>query len=113
MKTKRKFSAEFKAKVALKAVKGQMTLAELSTKYEINQNQICKWKQELLKNAGMAFTKERPEVAAEKREKELYPSLKTGSLHLQKQKRPTIPLPTAYSLNSRLNNSQTTSAPVQ
>lgn len=51
MKTKRKFSAEFKAKVALEAVKGQMTLAELSTKYEISQNQICKWKQELLKNA--------------------------------------------------------------
>ena len=51
MKTKRKFSAEFKAKVALEAVKGQMTLVELSTKYEINQNQICKLKQELLKNA--------------------------------------------------------------
>ena len=51
MKTKRKFCAEFKAKVALEAVKGQMTLAELPTKYEINQNQICKWKQELLKNA--------------------------------------------------------------
>ena len=48
MKTKRKFSAEFKAKVALEAVKGQMTLAELSTKYEINQNQICKWKRESL-----------------------------------------------------------------
>ena len=48
MKTKRKFSAEFKAKVALKAVKGQMTLAELSTKYEINQNQICKWKRDNL-----------------------------------------------------------------
>lgn len=30
MKTKRKFSAEFKAKVALEAVKGQMTLAELN-----------------------------------------------------------------------------------
>ena len=48
MKTKRKFSAEFKAKVALEAVKGQMTLAELSTKYEINQNQICKWKRDNL-----------------------------------------------------------------
>ena len=48
MKTKRKFSAEFKAKVALEAEKGQMTLAELSTKYEINQNQICKWKRDNL-----------------------------------------------------------------
>jgi transposase-like protein len=42
--TRRKFSAAFKAKVALEAVKNQKTLAELAKEYEVNPVMISQWK---------------------------------------------------------------------
>lgn len=48
--TRRKFSAGFKAKVALEAIKNQKTLAELSQQYEVNSVTISKWKAEFLEN---------------------------------------------------------------
>lgn len=53
--TRRKYTPEFKAKVALEALKEQSTLAELAKKYEVSQVMISRWKGELLKNAGAAF----------------------------------------------------------
>ena len=38
MKTRRRFSAEFKAKVALEAIKGHETVAELATRHELHPN---------------------------------------------------------------------------
>lgn len=55
--SRRKFSAAFKAKVALEAVKGQQTLAELSKKFEVNQVVISRWKTEFLENMSAAFEK--------------------------------------------------------
>jgi transposase-like protein len=46
--TRRKFSADFKAKVALEAIKNQKTLAELSQQYEVNAITIARWKAEFL-----------------------------------------------------------------
>ncbi len=40
--TRRKFTAAFKAKVAIEALKERMTLSELSEQYEIHPNQIQK-----------------------------------------------------------------------
>jgi len=56
--TRRKFSPEFKAKVALEAVKNQLTLSELSKKFEVNAVMISKWKGELLENMSSVFEKE-------------------------------------------------------
>ena len=53
--TRRKFSAEFKARVALEAVKNQKTLAELSHQFEVNVVTISKWKAEFLKNMSSIF----------------------------------------------------------
>lgn len=53
--TRRKHTAEFKAQVAIDALKEQSTLSELSTKYELSQAQISRWKAEFLKNAAAAF----------------------------------------------------------
>ncbi|EJF54491.1 Transposase [Saprospira grandis DSM 2844] len=39
-KKRRNFSSKFKTKVALEALKDQLTLAELATKYELHANQI-------------------------------------------------------------------------
>lgn len=55
--TRRKFSSSFKAKVALEAIKGQQTLAELATKFELSQVVISRWKAEFLANAGSVFDK--------------------------------------------------------
>lgn len=46
--TRRKFSPEFKAKVALEAAKEQLTLAQLSQKFEVNAVTISKWKSGVL-----------------------------------------------------------------
>ncbi len=53
--TRRKFTADFKAKVALEAIKNQKTLAELSQYFEVNSVTISKWKAEFLKNMSLAF----------------------------------------------------------
>ena len=48
MKDKRRnHSAAFKAKVALAAAKGDKTIAELASQYEVRPNQIAKWKKQL------------------------------------------------------------------
>ena len=44
MRTRRRFSAEFKAKVALEAIKGHETVAELASKHELHPTQIAGWK---------------------------------------------------------------------
>jgi transposase-like protein len=53
--SRRKFSADFKAKVALEAVKNQQTLAELALKFDVNPVMISKWKSEFLENMAAAF----------------------------------------------------------
>ena len=55
--TRRKFSAEFKARVVLEAIRNQKTLAELSLQYEINSVTISKWKSEFLENMAVVFEK--------------------------------------------------------
>ena len=44
MGTRRNFSAEFKAKVALEALVGDKTLAELAAKHNVHPNMITQWK---------------------------------------------------------------------
>jgi len=52
---RRKFSAEFKTKVAIEAIRGLKTLNELSSEYEVHPNQISKWKKQLLIQAPQIF----------------------------------------------------------
>lgn len=55
--TRRKFNSAFKAKVAVEAIRGQVTLAELSKKYEVNQVVIARWKAEFFANMSVVFEK--------------------------------------------------------
>ena len=48
-------SKEFKAKVALEALKGAQTLTELASRFKVHPNQIGQWKRQLAESAPLAF----------------------------------------------------------
>jgi putative transposase len=55
MPTRRRFSAEFKAKVAIEALKGQQTVNEIASAHGIHPNQVVAWKKQLLSGASDLF----------------------------------------------------------
>ena len=58
MSTKRRsFTAEFKAKVALEALREQATLNQIASRYEVTPVQVSQWKGQLLKGLPDAFVK--------------------------------------------------------
>lgn len=52
---RRNHKPAFKAKVALAALKGDRTLAELAEQFDVHQNQIQGWRKRLLENADAVF----------------------------------------------------------
>ncbi|MEM6844629.1 MAG: transposase [Bacteroidota bacterium] len=54
-KTRRKFTAAFKAQVAIEALKERATLSELAQRFELHPNQISAWKQEFLSKSASVF----------------------------------------------------------
>jgi len=55
MKTRRRFLAEFKAKVALEAIRGERTISELAMKYQLHPNQITQWKRQAIDKLAKVF----------------------------------------------------------
>ena len=64
MKTRRRFTADFKAKVALEAIQGHQTVAELATKHELHPTQITAWKREAIEKLAKVFDDKGTEVQA-------------------------------------------------
>ena len=52
---RRNHTPVFKSKVALAAIKGDKSLAELSQQFDVHANQITQWKNQLLERAGVVF----------------------------------------------------------
>lgn len=55
-RSRRTFSAEFKAKVALEAIKEVKTISELAQHYQVHPNVISLWKKEFLSKADQVFS---------------------------------------------------------
>jgi putative transposase len=54
-KQTRNFSAEEKTKIVLELLKEEVTISQLSSKYEVSSNSISYWKKQFLSNAAIAF----------------------------------------------------------
>ena len=61
---RRNHTPAFKAKVALAAIKGERTLAELAQQFDVHANQITQWRSQLLEGAADVFGDARPEASA-------------------------------------------------
>jgi transposase len=62
---RKKYSSEFKFKVALTALKNEHTTAELASQFEVSVAQISKWKNDLRQNGSEIFAKKRGPVKLE------------------------------------------------
>jgi putative transposase len=62
---RRSFTAEFKAKVALEAVRGQHTIAEIAQHYSVHPNQVSSWKRQALEHLREGFKDGRRRKAAD------------------------------------------------
>jgi len=71
---RRNHSPAFKAKVALAAVRGEKTLAELAQQFDVHANQITTWRMQLLEGAAGVFGSEGTTTSAE-------PAIDVKTLH--------------------------------
>jgi transposase-like protein len=53
---RKRYDAQFKARVALEAIKGERTLAEIASVYEVHGSQITKWKKQALEEMPKVFS---------------------------------------------------------
>ena len=65
MSTRRRFTADFKAHVALEALRGDKTIHEIASKHKIHTNQVSKWKRQALDGLGEVFANGSDKVGAD------------------------------------------------
>ena len=80
-KTRRNFTAVFKAKVATEAIKERDSLAELSKRFEVHPNMISKWKHEFQERSPELFEKKSKDTDSEVDLEKLY--AKIGQLEME------------------------------
>lgn len=81
---RKRYDKEFKAKVALEALKGEKMLQELAITYAVHPNMIALWKKQILEHASMLFEKEGKDKDvedAERKQGELYKQI--GQLQVE------------------------------
>ncbi len=56
MTTRRRFTADFKARVALEALRGDRTIQEIAAKHKVHPNQVSTWKRQAVDGLGEVFS---------------------------------------------------------
>ena len=54
--TRKRYAAEFKSRVALEAIRGELTLAELASKHGVHQTMIAQWKRQAIEGMASLFS---------------------------------------------------------
>jgi transposase-like protein len=67
---KKRYTAAFKSKVALEAIKGQRTISEIASEYEVHPNQVSQWKRQLRDGLENVFTDPHRSGRSEEKEKD-------------------------------------------
>ncbi len=107
---KKQYGAQFKAKVALEAIRGEKTVSELASQYEIHPTMINGWKRKILEQASQIFETEKPvkeiKEKAESQIDELYRQI--GKLKVERDflvdRSVQLGLPTEKPSNSHYEN---------
>jgi transposase-like protein len=79
--SRRKFSAKFKTRVALEAIKEQLTSQEIASKFEVHPTQITTWKKDFIKNASAAFESKNKGAKKDKDNEKLF--TKIGKMQIE------------------------------
>ena len=81
---RKRYSAEFKAKVAIEALKGDSTVHELAARFEIHPNMVTQWKRQAVERMADVFASkaDRREALGEEQIKELH--AKIGQLTVER-----------------------------
>lgn len=74
-KSRRKFSADFKAKIVIEALKERNTIEQIAKKHELHPNQITTWKREFLEKAAIIFASEEDYSTDKKQQENLLDKL--------------------------------------
>ena len=80
---RKRYSAEFKAKLALEVVKGQRTLAEIASDAQVHPNLLMQWKKQLLDSLPTVFADKRVKDTKEQEEKEAQLYQQIGQLKVE------------------------------
>jgi len=85
LRKRKTYDDNFKAKVALEAIKGERTISEIAGQFEVHPNQIIKWKKHLLENVPSLYSKKKdPEIEElEKLLEELYKKIGKQNIELE------------------------------